>query len=318
MLRRRTLVLSGLLAPLAARAMAYPTRPVSLVVPFAAGGSTDVVARILADFLAPRLRQPIVIENRPGAGGSVALQAVSKAAPDGHTLVVATTGAIVINPHTDNATSNFDPLAGLSPVAKLVDVPMILIANPRSGLKSVRDIVDRSRTAATAIAYGTAGVNSTPHFAMELLASRTRSHLLHVPYRAAPPAVTDVLSGQLPIACVDLTSCLDHIQAGAVLALGVTAAQRSNLLPEVPTFREQAGDGVEITAWTGLFGPPALPREVINLVTGHVAQALADPSVRATIERLGCTADLLPSTQFATMLAHESGRMRGIVQAMKK
>lgn len=318
MLRRRTLVLAGLLAPLGGRAVAYPTRPVSLVVPFAAGGSTDVVARILADFIAPRLRQPVVVENRPGAGGSVALQAVSKAPPDGHTLVVATTGAIVINPHTDNATANFDPLTGLSPIAKLVDVPMILIANPRAGLKSVKDVVDRSRAPANAIPYGTAGVNSTPHFAMELLASRTRSHLLHVPYRAAPPAVTDVLSGQIPIACVDLTSCIDHIQAGAVLALGVTAAKRSNLLPTVPTFQEQAGDNIEITAWTGLFGPPALPRDIVDLVTGHVTQALADANARATIERLGCTADLLASAQFAGILVHESNRMRDIVRAMKK
>ena len=200
------------------------TKPVQIYVPFAPGGSADGIARILAAELGTSLNRQIVVINQPGAGGTFGLITASKAAPDGDTLAIAATGALVINPHlpTSNA---FDTLKELTPVAKLIDIPIVMVASATGDLKTIKAVIERAKSSPGGVTYGTTGVNSSQHLAVELLKKMTGANFVHVPYRGSAPAVTDVLGGQIPMASVDLTSAHQHIKAGTVVALGVTSAQ---------------------------------------------------------------------------------------------
>lgn len=270
-----------------------------------------------SEYLAAQLKQPVVVENRPGIGGTIGLQFVASAAPDGLTLGIGTTGAMVATPHLGQGPSTFDPLSRLTPIAKLVEVPLVLVALPQTGFTSLADVLARVRADPSGLPYGTSGVNSSPHFAMDMLARRMRVNLIHVPYRAAPSAVTDVISGHLSMACVDLTTCFDHIQAGTLRAIGTTGSRRSGLLPEVPTFREQTGEDIEVTAWSGLCAPAGLSAEITDTLARHAAAALTDKTVLARIERMGLTAEFLPPSEFKSELARESLRMKAVIEAMR-
>ena len=191
-----------------------------IIVPFAPGASADGIARTIANELGPRLGRQVVVENKPGAGGSLGLTALAKAPPDGDTLSVGATGALVINPHLPGAPA-FDPLRELAPVAKLIDVPLVIVANPRTGPKSMAELIEQAKTSQAGVTYGTTGTNSAMHLTMELLERATGANLVHVPYRGSAPAVTDAVGGQIPVAVVDLTSAHPHIKAGTLIALGV-------------------------------------------------------------------------------------------------
>src|SRR4051812_11136266 len=212
-------------------------KPIQIIVPFAPGASADGIGRILAAELTNRLGRQVVVENKPGAGGSLGLGAVAKAPPDGDTLAIAATGALVINPHFPNA-SPIDPLRELAPIAKLIEIPVVLVASPNIGPSSIQDLIARSKSSPNGMNYGSTGVNSGQHLAMELLKRATGANLIHVPYRGSAPAVTDLLGGQIPIASVDLTSAYPHIAAGTLKALGLADKRRSGLVPNVPTIEE--------------------------------------------------------------------------------
>jgi tripartite-type tricarboxylate transporter receptor subunit TctC len=212
-------------------------KPIQIIVPFAPGASADGAARIVANDLGPRLGRQVVVENKAGAGGVLGLQQVAKSIPDGDTLGVGATGALLLNP---NLPSNPGPdlLRELAPVAKLIDVAIVLVANPATGPKTIREMIERSKTTPGGLAYGSTGTNTSQHLSVELLKQATGANLVHVPYRGSAPAVVDLLAGQIPLASVDLTSAYPHIQSGRLIALGLADSKRFPVTPEIPTIAE--------------------------------------------------------------------------------
>jgi tripartite-type tricarboxylate transporter receptor subunit TctC len=307
----RLLVAALVLWPTAAPAQTQKTMQV--VVPFAPGASADGIARIVASELAARLGRQVVVENKPGAGGSLGLVAVAKAPPDGDTLAVGATGALVINPHLN--ASPLDPLRDLAPVAKLIEIPIVLVTHPVTGPKSIAELIALAKARPDGVSYGSTGVNSSQHLAMEMLKQATGANLVHVPYRGSAPAVTDVLGGQIALASVDLTSAYPHIQAGSLRALGLADAARSALVPQVPTIAEQGVAGYGgASGFIGLFAPAGTPAAVVKRLSQEVAAMLATPEVQARVRQLAVDVAYADDVAFGNFLAAESERWK---QALK-
>jgi tripartite-type tricarboxylate transporter receptor subunit TctC len=313
---KRTLVTALLLSLVPACALAQSQKPVQLIVPFAPGASADGIARAIAPELGARLGKTIVIENRPGAGGTLGLMAVAKAAPDGDMLTLAATGALVINPHIPGAPP-IDPLRDVIPVAKLIDIPIVLVANPKVGPKSIAELIAQSKTMPGGMSYGTTGPNSSMHIAMELLRRTTGANLVHVPYRGSAPAVTNLLGGQIPIAVVDITSAYPHIQAGTLRALGVVDSKRAALAPEIPTLAEAGVPGFgHKGGFMGVFTSPGTPDPVVKKLTREIAAVLAMPEVQAKVRRLTVDIGYLDDAAFAAFLAAESAKWKEAIKAI--
>jgi tripartite-type tricarboxylate transporter receptor subunit TctC len=289
-------------------------RGVTMIVPFAPGASADSVARIFSEKLGELLSQTIVVENKPGAGGSTGLIALSKSPADGATLGVGATGALVINPHVSEGDGKLSPLTQLAPIAKLVDIPLVIVAAKSAGIGSLKDMIARSQATAEGLSFGTTGTNSAQHLSIELLKRATGAKLVHVPYRGSAPVMNDLIGGQIPIGSVDLTAAQAHIASGAVVPLAVTSASRISLAPDIPTVAESAVPGFEINAWIGLFGPAGLAAEAISQLSQKAQSALADDKVRARVRDAGCVPAYLAAADFATFLAKESAKMRDLVK----
>ena len=252
MLSRRVLLGTGLLAPTLAYGQGFPSRSVTIIVPFAPGASADGIARLVGEKLGDAFGKPSVIDNRPGAGGTTGLMALARSAPDGHTLGVGATGALVINPHVAEFSANFNPLKELTPIAKLIDIPLVLVAHPQAGFRTIGELIAQSKDKAGGITFGSTGVNSAQHLSVELLKKTTGAKLVHVPYRGSAPVMTDLLGGQIPLASVDLTSADPHIKAGNAVPLAITSPKRVDLAPEIPTIAEAAIPNFDVTGWIGI------------------------------------------------------------------
>jgi tripartite-type tricarboxylate transporter receptor subunit TctC len=315
MLFRRAVVVAMLLWPaLAAAQLAQKT--MQIVVPFAPGASADGIGRIIAGELSVRLGRQVLVENKPGAGGSLGLMAVAKAPADGDTLAIAATGALMINPHLQNAMA-FDPLRDLVAVAKLIEIPIVLVANPTTGPKSVMELIARAKADPSGVSYGSTGVNSGQHLAMEMLKQATGAKLVHVPYRGSAPAVTDVLGGQISIASVDLTSAYPHIQAGTLLALGLADEKRSALVPQVPTIAEQGVPGFgRPPGFIGLFAPAGTAAVTIKKLTNEIRDSLATADVQARVRQLAVDVVYLDDVTFARFLSAESAKWKQTIQSL--
>jgi tripartite-type tricarboxylate transporter receptor subunit TctC len=314
MLLRLVLLVAMLLVP--GSALAQSQKTMQIIVPFAPGASADGIGRIMAAELGARLNRQIVVENKPGAGGSLGLVTLAKAPPDGDTLAIAATGALVINPHIANQ-SPLEPLRDLAPVAKLIDIPIVLVANPQSGPKSIAELIALAKQKPDGVSYGTTGVNSAQHLAMELLKQMTGANLVHVPYRGSAPAVTDVLGGQIAVASVDLTSAYPHIQAGTVVALGITAGKRSALVPQVPTIAEGGVAGFDREGgFIGLFAPAGTPQPIIKRLTGEIRAILATAEVQARVRQLAVETAYMDDVAFARFLAAESAKWKQALQSI--
>jgi tripartite-type tricarboxylate transporter receptor subunit TctC len=311
---RRLVLLAALLLPASAPAQTQKT--MQIIVPFAPGASADGISRIVATELGARLGRQIVVENKPGAGGSLGLITLAKAPADGDTLAVGATGALVIGPHMPNAPP-LDPLRDLAPIAKLIDIPIVVVANPQSGPKSIAELIARAKQNPNGVSYGSTGVNSGQHLAMELLKQATGANLVHVPYRGSAPTVTDVLGGQITVACVDLTSAYPHIQAGGLLALGVTSSVRSALIPSVPTIAEAgvAGFGRE-GGFIGLFAPAGTPEPAIKRLSAEIKALLAVPDVQERVRQLAVDTAYLDDVAFARFLAAESAKWKEALRSI--
>jgi tripartite-type tricarboxylate transporter receptor subunit TctC len=306
---RLFLLIATLLIPTAGLAQTSQ-KPIQIIVPFAPGASADGIGRVLAAELASRLSRQVVVENKAGAGGSLGLLSVAKAPADGDTLAIAATGALVINPHFPNA-SPIDPLRELVAIAKLIEIPVVLVSNPTVGPASVQDLITRSKASPNGMNYGTTGVNSGQHLVMELLKQATGANLVHVPYRGSAPAVTDLLGGQIPIASVDLTSAYSHITAGTLLALGLADSKRSALVPQVPTIAEGGvpGFGRE-PGFIGLFAPARTPDSVVKKLSGEIREILASSDVQTKVRSLAAEVAYLDNVAFADFLATESAKWK--------
>jgi tripartite-type tricarboxylate transporter receptor subunit TctC len=309
----RGLAAAGLaLLAAGAQAQAYPGKPITLVVPFAAGASADGIARIVGRELSQALGQPVIVDNKPGAGGALGLMAVAKSAPDGYTIGLGATGAIAINPHLPDAPP-LKPQQDLAPLAKLADIPLVLVTSSASGYGNLQAFINAARKKQGGLSYGTAGQYTAQHLSGELLASMAGAPLVAVPYRGSGPAVTDVLGGSVPAAVVDLTSAYPHVKAGKLVALGVTSATRSKVAPEIPTIAEEGVKGYSAPAWMGLFLPAKTPKDIRAKLASALEKIMAKPEVQAQVTGLAAEPAYLGGDAFGAFIAGESRKWADVV-----
>lgn len=298
-----------------ASAQSYPSKPITIIAPFAAGGSADGIARVVARELSQTLGQPVIVENKPGAGGATGLIQVAKAHADGYTIGMGATGAIVIAPHLPDAPP-LHPEKQLQPLAKLADIPLVLVAGAKSGYGNLQALLDAAKKAE--VPTGNSGQYTAHHLAAELLASSANIRLPAVPYRGSAPVVSDVIGGQVPVAIVDLTSVAGHLKAGTVRALAVTNPTRFKLAPEIPTMAEAGVPGYSAPAWMGMFAPKGLAPSVSDKLAKGIQAVLEKPEVQTQILNLSAEPAYLGPEPFAAFIAAESRRWTQVIAGLPK
>jgi len=266
----------------ALHAQSYPARTVTLIVPSAAGGGTDTIARLIGDQLTKQLGQGFVVENRTGGGMLVGTTAAAKAAPDGYTLLVGLTGNMSVNPSLF-ANLSYDPLADFTPVAMLANYPFLVIVNNDLPVKSIKELIALLKSHPGKIDYASAGNGTGQHLAPELFKMMTGTEMGHVPYRGAQPAYQDVISGRVPVFLDNMSTAMSLAKGGKVRALAITSKKRSALMPELPTVDEAGVPGYEYYTWFGLWAPGRTPRPIVEKLYAEVQKALADPTVQQRI-----------------------------------
>jgi tripartite-type tricarboxylate transporter receptor subunit TctC len=269
----------------AAAAQTWPSQPIKIIVGYPAGGASDVAARLVGHKMAERLGQPVVIDNRPGAAGNIGADAVSKAAPDGYTLLLGTI-SLSVNPSLYPKMS-YDPVKDLAPVSMISSTPFLLVVNPAAPYPTAKALLDAARTGKGQINYATAGNGSGSHLFTELLASTADVKLTHVPYRGAAPAMNDVLGNQVPVTFDNIITTLPLVKSGQLVALAVSSAQRSRVVPDLPTLAEAGVPGYDATAWFGLFVPAGTNTQIVQKLANAATLAVKDPGVSKTLLGLG-------------------------------
>jgi len=271
----------------AAEAQDYPSRPVRVVVAFPPGGPTDFVGRLVTDKMTAALGQRVYIENRAGAAGTVGADNVAKADPDGYSLFLTTSGAVTIAPHIQSVP--YDPLRDFAPVALVTKVTEILVVTPKLGIKSVKELIALAKAKPGGVSFASTGIGSPPHLAQELLDVAGGVKFLHVPYRGAAPALTDLLGGQVQVLAADLPVLISQIQAGTLLPIGAASDKRDALLPDVPTLAEQGYPNTDASNWYALLAPAKTPPAVIAKLNKALNDALNDPEVHDKLVKSGAT-----------------------------
>jgi tripartite-type tricarboxylate transporter receptor subunit TctC len=321
-LQRRQLLLASALWPIAASAQtAWPSRPVRIVVPFAAAGTTDILARALAPELQKAFGQPFVVENKPGAGGNTGASDVAKAAPDGHTLLMGTVGTHAINASL-YARMPYDHVKDFVPVTLVAGVPNVLVMNPvhaqQNGIDSVPALIEFARRRPGKLNMASSGNGTSIHLAGELFKSMTRTFMLHLPYGGSGPALIDLIAGNTDLMFDNLPSSLPHIRSGRLKALAVTSTVRSTALPELPTIEEAGGPalkGYEASSWFGLVAPAGTPMDIVNRVQAETAKALATPAMKERLQSQGAIPSGMTSVEFARHIAAETAKWAKVVKA---
>ncbi|MEN7527407.1 tripartite tricarboxylate transporter substrate binding protein [Cupriavidus sp. DL-D2] len=315
-LLRSTLLSVALGVTVSGNALAetYPSRPIRLVAPYPPGGATDVLARLLGKQLGERLGQPVVVENRAGAGTVIGASYVAKAAPDGYTLLLtAGTTTFTINPALQ-PNLPYDPIRSFEPIGFATRLPLVLVANPKAGIHNLRDLVAKAKAEPGKYSYGSFGQGSTAHFAGELLWNSAGVKLVHVPYKGSAPAMNDLIGGQIPLAIDTVTAVAPQIKAGKIQALAVTTARRSAQLPDVPTAAEAGIQGVDIDAWSILAAPRGLPDDVRQKLTKALADTLADPVTRKLLVESGFEPRYGTPAQAQAQIESELPKKRAVAQ----
>jgi tripartite-type tricarboxylate transporter receptor subunit TctC len=286
---RRTMLAAlpaALAAPRAARAQAFPSRPIRIVIPFTPAGTTDLVGRLTAEMLGRRLNHQVVVENRPGASGNVAAEFVARSDADGHTLLLTTIGTGAINFAVFRDRMPYGP-ADLAAVALMTRVPNVLMAANNTSIRTVADLVREARARPGAINYGTAGVATSPHVVVEQLRLATNIELTHVPFRGSAPMLTEMVAERIEVGMDNIPSALPFIRDGKIRAIATTGAQRNASLPDVPTVAEQGLPGFEATAWFGVLAPAATPAPVVQRLGAEMNAIALDPAFRQRMASLG-------------------------------
>lgn len=318
-MQRRKLFLAVAAAALAAgvaapvQAQEYPTKPIRLIVPFPPGGTTDIVGRLVADKLGAELGQPIVVENRAGAGGSIGSGAIASAAPDGYTLGIATVSTHGINPAIYTNLS-FDAIKDFQPITNLAAVPNVMSAHPSVPAEDMASFIALAKQDPGKITYASAGNGSVSHMMGELFKMASGTGLLHVPYRGVGPALNDTLAGQVNVLFDNLPSSLPHIQAGKLRALAVAAPERVAALPDVPTFAEVGLAEVNDSSWFGLVAPAGIPEAVLSKVHKAAVTVLADPVVKERLAQLGAAPVGNSPEEYAKQIADTIARNAAIAK----
>jgi tripartite-type tricarboxylate transporter receptor subunit TctC len=316
-LLRRTLTVAaisvlGVVASANSFAQSWPAKPIRIVIGFAPGGTTDVMARLVAQGLTESLGQSVVIDNKPGASGNIAASEVIRATPDGYTLFISPTSVETVNPHIIKST--ILPSRDLTPVAGIGKSQMYLVTKPQTTAKDVKELVAQAKGGK--MSYASAGAGTPPHLACELFKQATNTDILHVPYKGAAPALQDVLAGQADMVC-DPGISFPHIRSGKVKLMGVLSDKRSPFFPDVPTISEQGFKGANLDIWFGMWAPNGTPAEVISRLNREVAKALASPTLKARYADLGGENVALDTAEFKSLLATEGKVLSALIRDQK-
>jgi tripartite-type tricarboxylate transporter receptor subunit TctC len=294
-----------------ARAQAYPARPVRIIVGLAAGGGTDIVARLMGQWLSERLGQSFVVENRPGANGNIATEAVVNASPDGYTLLAVSPGAAINQGLYDKL--NFDFLRDIAPVAGIIRVANVMVVNPSFPARTLPEFIAYAKANPDKINMASSGNGSSNHLSGELFKMMTGVKMVHVPYRGAAPALTDVIGGQVQLIFSAVTSTIEYIKADKVRALAVTSTTREDALPDVPTVAEFV-PGYEASNWWGLAAPKNTPAAIVDKLNSEINAAFADPKMKARLADLGGMALAGPPAVFGKLIADETEKWGRVIR----
>ena len=307
-------ILFAMLAqPLAAQAQSYPVKPMRMVVTAAAGGITDIMTRIMSENIARTMGQPMIVENRPGAGGSTAVLYVAKSPADGYTLVIVNVGNASIAPWVSKDLP-YDPLKDLVGVAPVAEVPSIVAIPDSLPVKTLKEFIDYGKANPGVINYGSAGTATMPHLAAELLSYMTGVKMVHVPYKGAAPAGVDLAAGRIQVSLLGVGSVRAQMAAGQVRVLAVAAPKRIAAIPNVPTFAEAGLPSYEVTNWFGVLAPTGTPREIVNLLNNHIGQAFDNPKAVQQLSDAGIVPMKESVEQFQKRIVSDHTKWRDVVK----
>ena len=301
------------LSPTFAEAQSWPTKPIHVVVPFGAGGTADILARMIGERLAPALGQPVVIENRPGAGGHVGAGSVARAEPDGYTLLMSGSPTHSVGPHLFKRLT-YEPMRDVPPVAMVAAAPNLLVANASLPVRSPQDLVQLAREKPGQLTYSSAGNGTSGHLAAELLKNMAQVDMRHVPYKSGPEAVTGVLSGDVTFIFFTVPAVLPQVETGKLRALAITSAARSQLVPNVPTVAEVGFPGFEVLAWYAVFAPRETPKPIVAKLSAEIEKIVNLPDIRDKMVQLGAEPRYMSAEQLTSFVAVESPKWGQLIR----
>jgi len=307
-------ILLALFLPTLAAAQAYPAKPVRVVIPYPAGSTPDIVGRTLSERLQKAFGQPFIVDNRTGAAGNIGAEAVAKAAGDGYTLLVAINGPVAVNKHLYK-NMGYDPEKDLVPVSLLASAPQMLVVRPAVQADSFKAFVDLAQRNPGKLSYGSVGGGSASHLTMELLKSEAGVFIVHIPYRGFPPAVTDMLAGNIDCMFAIIPAVLPHVRAGKMKALAVTALKRNPLAPEVPSVAELGYPQLESLAWIGLLAPAGTPRDIVSRLNAETVQGMHARETRELLGRQGFDVVAGSPEEFSRWIGAESAKWARVIRA---
>jgi tripartite-type tricarboxylate transporter receptor subunit TctC len=301
-----------LCCPCLVMAQSFPNKPIKVLVPFPAGGTVDFFARTLAPKLSEALGQAVLVENRPGAGGNIATEAVAKATPDGYTLLM---GSEIVAINTSLYSKlNYDPLKDLAPIVLVGTVPNILIINPAVPANNVKELIALGKNKSANLSYASTGQGTSTHLSTELFKNMTGMEAVHVPYKGGPPAIADLLGGQVNMMFINMPTGIAHVRSGKVKILAVSSKKRVAQLPDVPTVEEAGVKGFVTYAWSGLFAPAGTPREVVTRLNNEVVKVLKMPAIREQLAGQGAEAVGDTPEEFGLFMRHEVAQWAHMVR----
>jgi len=315
MLRGLPILVFSLVAALASGpvlSQAYPARPIKLVVPFPPGGPTDLVGRLLAQEMSTGLGQPVLVENRPGAGGTIGIGFVAKAPPDGYSIGFGVTAGLAINVALMKLP--YDPVKDLAPISLVGTFPFLAVAYPGAGIESVGDLIAKAKARPGGIAFGSPGNGTPHHLAGELLKTMTGANLVHVPYKGISPELTALIAGEIPVAFIDLTAALPYIRSGKIRGLATTGSRRPAAAADLPTMAEAGLAGYEIIGWWGLVAPAGTPPQIVQQLSAEVNRVVNLPEVREKLLAVAVEPMTATPEQFSAFIAAEIPRWARLVQ----
>ena len=291
---------------------AFPQRPLTLIVPFSAGGPVDVLGRLLAQEYSARSGQTAIVENKTGGGGNIGIEVVRKAAPDGTTLLLIPAGNLTINP-TLMPNLSYDVERDFAPIILLASAPNVMVVSPKLGVTSIRQLIEKAKT--TKLSYGSPGVGSQLHLAMELFKEKASVDILHVPYRGSSQALGDILGDHIDVLVTNLPAALSAIKGNLVVPLAMTTAQRSPLVPEVPTLDESGVSGIDVTSWYGMLAPRAIPNDIRDAIFSVTRDILEAPDLREQLLAQGLSVTIEPPQQFGERIRKETALWAGVIKS---
>ena len=314
---KKTFAALALGLALTGQALAWPTRPVTMIVPFPPGGSTDTLARALTPKLTEKFGQSFVVDNKPGATGTIGATAVKRAAPDGNTLLVTSLGPLVIAPHLIKGGVQYDPNKDFDFITVAVQAPNVLVVPANSPFKSVADVIAAHKSTPDPVTFASSGSGSSDHLTAELFWQQTGTKGIHVPYKGGAPAISDLLGGQVQASFQNINAIIEHVKSGKLRALAITSDKRSPLLPDVPTLAEAGVKGVDVYSWQAIVAPKGLPADVKAQLHAAIIAALNDPPVRQRFASLGFEIVGNTPEQFAAFQQKEFARWKKVIETGK-